>query len=171
MNITFSRYIYTLIYPSFKYFSLTSSYRLKCHKRFEKCSKFIKKFSYHQRNYKNVHIFKTEVYIFRIIHHSWRSLNAAHRPFCMYDMSPHATKTLAIAKMPLLSDVLKFLINMHLMKSFPLVMSWKQMPCVVWRYIYRGSPAELVFPFLPSRRYCSSVLCQEKGWRSRDINI
>lgn len=43
MNIKFSRYIYTLIYPSFKYFSLTSSYRLKCHKRFEKCSKFIKK--------------------------------------------------------------------------------------------------------------------------------
>lgn len=25
--------------------------------------------------------------------------------------------------------------------------------------------------FLSSRRYCSSVSCQEKGWRSRDINI
>lgn len=147
------------------------SYRLKCHKSFEKCSKSIFFFSYHRKNYKNVHILKREVYIFWIIHHSWRSLNASPQLFCMYDMSPHATKTLAIAKMPLLSDVLKFLINMHLMKSFPLVMSWKQMPCVVWRYIYRGSPAELVFPFLSSRRYCSCVLCQEKGWRSRDINI
>lgn len=144
------------------------SYRLKCHnKSFEKCFQIHNLFSLIIERITKMYIFWRGKFISfesSIIHDGvWTHL--------LYDMSPHATKTLAIAKMPLLSDVLKFLINMHLMKSFPLVMSWKQMPCVVWRYIYRGSPAELVFPFLSSRRYYSSVLCQEKGWRSRDINI
>lgn len=148
------------------------SYRLKCHKSFEKCFQIHNLFSLIIERITKMYIFWRGKFISfesSIIHDGvWTHLLNCFACMICRRMQ---RKRLLSPKMPLLSDVLKFLINMHLMKSFSLVMSWKQMPCVVWRYIYRGSPAELVFPFLSSRRYCSSVLCQEKGWRSRDINI